>query len=435
LLHREVSGWQELAAAPAATAEKVEAPAEAPDGSPEAEAKAEQTAAAEAAPDVFDQIQLRRIQEALEVAEDASQMLDNFVTWTPLDVDPAQPDIAKTRDMASEVATTARQFAAEAGDGAEPGVPRAKELYEKLRLFRNQVPAIVADGHERLAVHAANRIAESDRLITKTTGWIRKVERTAAGDYHLAAAVDQHELTSDTAILAGKLENLEAQLAGMPDDILRLAGELIETMQDHLVMEQITIRTELEEMEIPAAIGRQEKAIAHFATAEKQCDELLDKIIKHLDSQDPGPPSLAGAELKTLEDLLKMLEDEAQACESLGIPCCRPTNLQIVKDWMKPSSRPGSGGAAGAIPQSQLARQQADRLQRALEDALRQRNERDADSPAATGNNRRWNTLASQLEDSLRQGRGNVPPQQYRRAIEQYFETISREPQTPAAEE
>ena len=37
-----------------------------------------------------------------------------------------------------------------------------------------------------------------------------------------------------------------------------------------------------------------------------------------------------------------------------------------------------------------------------------------------------WNQLASKLGDDLRQGRDKAPPEQYRRAIEQYFAHISR---------
>ena len=44
---------------------------------------------------------------------------------------------------------------------------------------------------------------------------------------------------------------------------------------------------------------------------------------------------------------------------------------------------------------------------------------------------RSWNTLVSQLGDELRQGRDNIPPEQYRQAIEQYFNTISE--RIPAA--
>ena len=37
-----------------------------------------------------------------------------------------------------------------------------------------------------------------------------------------------------------------------------------------------------------------------------------------------------------------------------------------------------------------------------------------------------WNVLVSKLENELLQGRGNMAPEAYRRAIEQYFDEISR---------
>jgi len=36
-----------------------------------------------------------------------------------------------------------------------------------------------------------------------------------------------------------------------------------------------------------------------------------------------------------------------------------------------------------------------------------------------------WNRLVSKLGDDLGQGRDKAPPEQYRRAIEQYFSQIS----------
>ena len=46
---------------------------------------------------------------------------------------------------------------------------------------------------------------------------------------------------------------------------------------------------------------------------------------------------------------------------------------------------------------------------------------------------RSWNTLVSQLGDELRQGRDNIPPEQYRQAIEQYFNAISERIPAPAS--
>ena len=37
-----------------------------------------------------------------------------------------------------------------------------------------------------------------------------------------------------------------------------------------------------------------------------------------------------------------------------------------------------------------------------------------------------WNVVASELEDELLQSRGQLPPEQYRAAIEQYFSKIVR---------
>jgi hypothetical protein len=37
-----------------------------------------------------------------------------------------------------------------------------------------------------------------------------------------------------------------------------------------------------------------------------------------------------------------------------------------------------------------------------------------------------WNVLVSELRDDLMQGRGKLPPEEFRRAIEQYFDLISR---------
>jgi hypothetical protein len=88
--------------------------------------------------------------------------------------------------------------------------------------------------------------------------------------------------------------------------------------------------------------------------------------------------------------------------------------------------------AAGALSRAQTAMQRAEDQRRAadarrrkLTDSLtaeRQGKER------GRGANPRWNTLQSQLDDGLRQVRGQMPPERYRSAIERYFELISGKP-------
>src|SRR5205814_8767373 len=91
---------------------------------------------------------------------------------------------------------------------------------------------------------------------------------------------------------------------------------------------------------------------------------------------------------------------------------------------------PGASGPATPRPtalQSKLAQQRADRIR---EEARKRTAEVADNRPSGPKSGPKkprkgWNTLVSQLGDELRQGRDNVPPEQYRQAIEQYFNTIS----------
>jgi hypothetical protein len=133
----------------------------------------------------------------------------------------------------------------------------------------------------------------------------------------------------------------------------------------------------------------------------------------------------------TLDELLAQLEQESALLESLGIPQ-RPTNLQIIGDWMRPGSGGGSGGGAPGMVMNHL-RNEEQRAQRRLNQtydraiarALKETTPKQkVVMPEATKLSD-WNQLVSDLGDNLRQGRDKAPPEQYRRAIEQYFTQIS----------
>ena len=95
---------------------------------------------------------------------------------------------------------------------------------------------------------------------------------------------------------------------------------------------------------------------------------------------------------------------------------------------MKSGSNPGQARAQARAAQAQ-ARRAADKAQQVGERITRTVQKRASDLAAAqTGPkrpSRSWNTIVSQLGEDLRQGRDNIPPEQYRQAIEQYFNTIS----------
>jgi hypothetical protein len=138
----------------------------------------------------------------------------------------------------------------------------------------------------------------------------------------------------------------------------------------------------------------------------------------------------------TLDELLAQLEQELRLEELLGIPP-RSSNLRIIDDWLRPGSGGGGGGgqAANQAMASNQVRADQQRAQRQLDQAYKRTIKRalketkampkvEVSKPARLSD---WNQLVSKLGDDLRQGRDKAPPEQYRRAIEQYFSQISRE--------
>lgn len=68
-----------------------------------------------------------------------------------------------------------------------------------------------------------------------------------------------------------------------------------------------------------------------------------------------------------------------------------------------------------------------DALQRAMADARRDLSGDGGEfvQPDEGRDGREWKTFVSKLRDDLAQGRGTIPPEQYRQAIESYFRAIS----------
>lgn len=393
-------------------------------------------------------IRARQLQTAAEISSATALLLDNYLTWTPLDLDPSQGELGKLHEAGTALATTARDFT-DAVVGEEKGALQHVEmLHRQLKEFAARLPDVMQDHpeHDRLAVHVANRLTETNKLITQTSGWIYQSQNLADGNFHITAEVEQHRIATDTAELTRKLENLKSWLAGMPKEIQDSGEILFLTLNEELIPDLESAQTTLQQNQLKRTVEFQSDAMKSFAKAEEQCDDLMDRIIKELDSK-PVDTKLrwtGPVETKSLDDFLAMLEDEAKAVEGLGIPCCRPSNLIIEKDWMMPGSNPGSSGSGGgqlaaALAQGQTATKQAGRMQRAMLRKIRDITKRGDETLEKTGANRRedirWNTLASQLKDQIRQGRGHIPPEQYRRAIERYFELIAAEPEaSPTAE-
>ena len=260
---------------------------------------------------------------AQRIAIDAAQMHENFITWMPLDLDPDPDDLVKIRQDLQHLATLAGDLAATNDDeDLKKRQSTAKLIYEHARKIDEQLAVLGEQQHAKLTVHAANRMIENRDLISLSSGWIRKADSLTSGEFHLAAEIDQHRLTTDTATLTRKLDNLKSWMAGMPEDVQQAAENLNLMLHDQLLPAQTSAGLEFENGSLASADFEQRQAVKIFAKSEVLFDEVLDKAIAFMDSQkSTGTPSLPDDTSQTLDDLLAMLENEAQACESLGIPC------------------------------------------------------------------------------------------------------------------
>ena len=390
----------------------------------------------------------KRAEAATQIAEEAARMLDNFVVWTPLSEDVNKGQLAAFKAKGVRIVATANELTRQAEDeDAAPAIASAQKLHRQLIEWEATLPELATgDVDPKMQTHVVNRTQEAQRLITNVTGWIVKEQAMDAGDHYLSVEVDQHRIAADTNLLTRKLQVLNAQCQGISVTLADSARAFLKTMEDDLLPELEESQLKLNDNDGSGAVEHQKIAIEHFATAEEQLDEIMDGIIKHLDSQpfNAKPEITDDMKPESLDELLALLDEEAKAAEGLGIPCCRPSNLIIEKDWTNPGSNPGSGGGGGGrsgrrsmqpsaqMQQARQANQRADKLQAQLKSSLNKMTQK---GDGATGREnkgvandkpeRKWNTLGSKLEDHLRQGRGNLPPEQYRKAIEQYFESLA----------
>jgi hypothetical protein len=364
--------------------------------------------------------------DLVEIATGTVGVQEDLGTWLPLQSKPDGSQLASLREQAARLSTTAVLAAtASRSPKAEEAATTAKKvdaLAAQLKTLEAALAGLAKGDDSQLVVPVNRRLARVRKLQQLTAAWTEKNAHVAGQRFHRAIEIDQHRLSEETLEFTGKLENAGAQLAGLPDEVLALADEVKEALRYDVLVDQMSAELRLRDGDLAAAKTHQKKAIEGFARAEEKFNKLIDRVIAEQDKVPPQVPDLDNMQLPTLEELLARLESETDLAELLGIPG-RPTNLQGLRDWLL---RNGDGSGAGN-GMAASGRMQARLVDRARLDALRaarKAEQRDANArPVATAPH--WNTLGSRLEDAVRQGRGNTPPRQYRRAIERYFELIS----------
>jgi hypothetical protein len=430
----------------------------------------------------------RNVQAASKLATAAGELQDRYQSWLPLQRESKDGSLTEVSKKIQEIATSAGTLksqadafvapqppapAAASPAAATPGAPAAavqapaptataaspqppadigaaldqminsaEAMYTQLTQLEVSLRQLASrDDQAEVATFAGNRMVEVRKLVADTSAWARQIRAQKAGSYTGAAEVTQYRLATRTEEVAGKLANLEQQLAGLmqrtdgslPEAIAAKSREFMASLDKEASPNQLAAVYALHGNQLPRATERQQAAGAALVKSEKLYDELMKLAITEMDKLPVQDPIASLLDDPTLDELLAQLEREVPLNELLGIPG-RPDNLRIIGDWLRPGNQGGGGG--GGIRQmlanqmkqnnqrSQNKLKQA--YQRAIARALKESNpKRTVQLPKNTKLSD-WNKLVSRLRDDLGQGRDKAPPEQYRQAIEQYFAEISR---------
>ena len=378
--------------------------------------------------------QLKQEQAASQqkVVQDATTLRENMETWLPLDVKPEEKQVeAALRRAEKIIELTAKDTQAKAAtsDIGNEALNEMRSLRENL----SQINQAVTKDKARMATYLANRQVELESLITSQSGQMVIQASLNKGDFAKVGEVTQQGIAQETVTLSQKLAATEKQVARLSEEISAKAALLNKTVSGDIIPPQGTSVEQFAQRDTKSAGEALNGVVPAFALAEQTFDELMRLIIAKLDE---APAPSAPGEAPQLDALMAMLQDEMKACESLGIPC-RPMNVTINSDWMKPGSGMGQGmgqaQAQAAQAQAQKAKGEAERLAKQAQEnagkaaqAAIKKDAANIESPVATNaRDSAWNKLASRLQKDLLQGRDNTPPEQYRTAIDNYFKIIS----------
>lgn len=368
-----------------------------------------------------------------QIARDARQLRENMETWLPLDIEPGNEQIKAALTRSEKIAQLTTQSAGPQGStAAAAALEDLRALRESLLKFGD----LPSTNQARMGAYVANRLTEIESLITAHSGQMKITGSLESGDFASVAEIVQQRLTERTVALEEKIDLVRAQVATMSSEISEKADLLTKTLQEEIITPQQTSLGDLARSDVATAGNTLRNINPAFASAETIFDELMRLVIAKLD--EAPPPDAPGAN-QDLESLLALLQEEMKSAENLGIPC-RPVNISIMRDWMRPNqnsgSQPGQGQgraqARAAQAQAQKSKEKADQIQnearKSAKEAMaqaRQENVEEVTTETGPAQREAWNKLASKLQKDVLQGRDNTPPEQYRDAIHNYFRILS----------
>lgn len=407
-----------------------------------------------------------RLNQSQDLANATAELQEKYLAWRPFNLQTGEAEVASGQQKLVRLSVATRELAAlatrwrpptesdvadtddESADEKSPQVTlsditkKGHDVYELLNDLDGTLRQMSIEKEPQLADFTVRRLADTRRLIRDASRWVHAIELIERGQLNEALGVDQYEVAVETENLMGLLDGLEAQIQ-LPDvedadptakeTIAEKSKQLQAVLQDRISVSQLRAVFALRKNDIEPAGQHESDAVSAFADAETLFDDIMKLAIQELDKAPVQDPIASLLDDPTLDELLAMLENERDFADLLGIPN-RPTNLQIIGDWLQPGG--GGGATGGAMMQAFIQQQQAEAektMQKAYQEAIARalrENQNLADAARQQFRTQSplsdWNVVASELEDELLQSRGQLPPEQYRAAIEQYFSKIVR---------
>ncbi|MCA9038748.1 MAG: DUF4175 family protein [Planctomycetaceae bacterium] len=360
----------------------------------------------------------RHQQEVYKLVEYSGSIHDKFVTWLPKEIEGLETEVQELNDRSAQLTNAANALLQkETTNKSEV----AKELIESYEKFEERIKEVYPEASNEFKEHLNHRVDQINELQRDLESWIELAEVYEEGDYLAAAEIDQFNLLDDLYVFVSKFQSMESELTGFPIDIRRTAFDLKRKLQIDASSAMTNSEAELHRDNLEKALEHQRKAHEELDSAEKLFDQMLKRMMEEIEKA--PVPELNPDDLQfnlTLEDLLAMLEREGALQERTLLAILRrQSNLQIVSDWIQPG--PGGGGGMSGVVSAQLQQQQLNRLQ----DDLLKKAQVQMNKPGARKED--WNKLISTLEEGMKQNQGKLTPEQYRAAIDQYFEVLARE--------
>ena len=400
--------------------------------------------------------------------EQLTLFMDRSTTWLPLGLDRDSPAIKDYLAATHALSIQAQVVSGHVkGRDLEPATSALDEFYssalatgEKL----TQVSALQGTQAGEIGRYVTNRRYEIDQLVTHQKQLSQDLLNWDDGEYGFILAAHQIFLKNKTAELQTEIELNAASFLAEHEEIAQTHNELQDLISHEIIFVQEGTLNKLGRSVFSETLPGLDQIDNGYTSALTLLDRLVYQIIDVLDAdaddseeseepKEPTPNQKRNPQEVTEEDalaeLMKLVSQEQGYLKSFGIPCCRPTNVEILKDWEKQEQEKKPKKSKKQQQAESKARQEAQKKAKAeagklaeqakrAQDQANRRAREAAQAEAAKslaelnqlkerqkGSN--WNTLPSELRDELMQQRGQNPPKQYEDTIQDYFRAIAED--------